>query len=107
MAFEQHRVGWHAITLRKHKQVATDHLAPGDPASLAGTDDERAGAGKITQGFEGVLGAAFLNDGDHHRQDGKGQQNQRFRRIAEQQIDAAAAQQQGQHRLAQYLAGNP
>ena len=23
-------------------------IAPGDPASLAGTDDERAGAGKIT-----------------------------------------------------------
>ena len=101
MTFNENGVSRHPVALGKHDEVAAHDIAAGNPLAFAVADDQRTRAGQVAEGFEDPLGASLLDDGD---QDGEGcedDQNDRLLYVAECEIDAAATQQQRQHRLAQ------
>ena len=61
---------------------------------LAVADHQRARAGKIAQGVENAFGAELLHDGDDDRERGEDREDDGFERLAEEQVDRAADEQQ-------------
>jgi hypothetical protein len=65
------------------------------------------GTGKVPKRLEDALGARLLDHGDDDREIGEDEQDQGFMPVAERQIDDAAGDEEGDHRLAQHLEDDP
>ncbi len=99
-------VGRNAVALLDRERVAPDYLAAGDALDHAVTDDPGAGAGKVPQRLQGVLGLAFLIKGDAHDHADKQQQQQGLLEIAQEEIKNARRDQQDEHGLAHDVEGD-
>ena len=93
-------VGGNAIAFREDDNVTAHNLPSRNALARTVTDNERARTGEVTQRFQHAFGACFLDDRDHNRRQGEDQQDQGFLKVAEREIDDAAAEQQRQHWLA-------
>ena len=65
VTLNEHRIGRHPVSLRKHDEIATHHLPAGDAFALAIANDQRTRAGKVAQRLQNALGAGLLHDSDH------------------------------------------
>ena len=99
--FDHPAIGRDPVAFCENKQIAANHLAPGDPSPYAATDDERARTCEIAQRFESPFASGFLDDGNAHRKSREHGENQRLAQVAECEIDEAAGDKQRQHRFAQ------
>ena len=99
-------IGRNAVALAQLEQVAVHHVAPGDALRLAISDDQRAWAGEIAQGFDGALGLAFLIQGERHRHDHEAEQRQALLQVTKHHVQGPRREQQQEHRLAHGLDGD-
>ena len=103
---QQGAVSRDAVALGNHQEVFAYHIAACDAHHGAASQRQRAGAGEVAQGVEGVVGAALLQHRDGHDDHHKAQQDQGLVRVAHCQVDAACAQQQQEHGLAHHVPGH-
>lgn len=101
---QQSGIGGDAIAFRDDDQVPADDLASGYVTPLSAANHHGAGTGQVAQRLEDFLAARLLHERDRHGERGEHQQYQRCYAIADQQVDDTAAEQQDEHRLAQYIA---
>ena len=90
----QDAVGGNAIALREHEDVAGHDFAPRDSPPHPATHDQGARTRQIAERLERPLRFALLIQRDRGDHDDEHQQDDRFLNVAEQQVSAAAGEQQ-------------
>ena len=88
-----------AVPLSQQHDVVAHQFAPGNPARLPVTNNQRAWARQIAQGFERTLRAPLLDESDAHDHKDEAQQHEGFMAIAERHVDRSASHQQQEHRF--------
>jgi hypothetical protein len=96
-------VGGHAVALAEDDKVATNQFGPGNPFLKAIADHQSSRTGQVAQAFEDLLGAGLLHNGDQHRGAGEHGKDDGLLEVAQDEVDHRGAEQQREHRLAQYL----
>ena len=106
LAFDERSIRGNTIAFGKNDDVAARHFAAWNSFALAVANDQRARTRQVPKRFQNALGARFLNDGDYDGEVGEDEKDQSFPPVAQRQVDDAAGDQQGEHRLAQNLEHN-
>ncbi len=99
-ALKDHHVRGHPVPLGQHDQIVNDQLPPRDATAPALSDDERAGAGQVAQGLQGVLRLPFLHERQRHDEDDEAEKHKRLLAVAEDEVDPPTHEKQQRHRLA-------
>ncbi|MCP1913848.1 hypothetical protein J2R96_006328 [Bradyrhizobium elkanii] len=76
MTVEEHGVGWHAITVAKDNEVASDDVPAGDTPTYPIPHHEGSRTGQVAQGFQHAFGSCLLHDRDHDRHGAKAKEQQ-------------------------------
>jgi hypothetical protein len=98
-AGEHGGVGGHAVPLRQHEQITPRNVASGDADAAAVAHDEGPRARHVPQRLERPLGLVLLHERDAEDEHDEAQQHERLLPVAEEQVDAAARQQEQRHGL--------
>ena len=105
--FDNQGIRRNPVALCKNDQIAAHHVPACNPQARAITDYQRARACQIAQGFQNALGTGLLDHSDQHRKAGKDEQDHCFLQVADSEVNNTPADQQRQHRLAQYFEHDP
>jgi hypothetical protein len=100
---QQNCIGGNTISFPKDHNVAACHFPPENAPVNAVANHQRPWTCQIAESLQAAFRAALLNHSDQNRHACKDKENERFLRIAEQEVTNSACNQQSQHRLAKYL----
>lgn len=106
MCLQDCAVGGNTVAFRQDQKVFANDFAAGNPRLGTIPNGQGSWTGQIAEGFQGIFSATFLQNGDHHDDDHKAQQDQRFVGIAHCEIDCPGTQQQQEHRFPRDFSGN-
>jgi hypothetical protein len=101
-----HRVGGNPVTFLEQEEVVADDVASRNAALLSVADHQRPGAGQVPQLIEGTLRLVLLVQRDPRDQEDEAEEHQGLVRIAQDDVDRTARDEQEEHRLAQHFTGN-
>jgi hypothetical protein len=103
---QERGIGRDAVALREYNKIPSHDFPPRNASALAVADDQRAGAGEITQCLQNMLGTRLLHDRDENRGHAEDEQDDRFLKIAEREINDTTTEKKHQHRFAHDFQNN-
>ena len=101
---QQRGIRRNPIALGEDENVFPDHLAAGDAPPDSVADHEGARTGQVSQCRERALGPLLLVESDRCHEHDEAEQYRRFVEVADEDVDASAAGEQQEHRLAEDFA---
>ena len=106
VGLQQRPVGGDAVALGNHQQVFPHHIAACNTHGGAAPQGQRARAGEVAQGAQGVVGAAFLQHGEGHDDHHEAQKNQGFVCTAHDQVHRPGTHEQQEHGFTHHVPGH-